>query len=204
MPEIDPFFGDPALLSDAKSNLAKGNLVRARIRYVRGKHGDAAVAEVASRLTPSARETFLNPPLVSDWVPFTTLMEIDRRILEGPMCGDFAEVRRLGVDVAAFDIPSLYSAFLKRLSTPAFLMNRIHLLYKLYIRDGMAEGKSDTPGLANVTLWNGVLPYYFCNWGITGWLEGALGLYQAKNIEAIHPVCRHKGASVCQWELRWD
>ena len=47
----------------------------------------------------------------------------------------------------------------------------------------MAEGRSDSPGKATVTLWNGVLPYYYCSWGMTGWLEGALGLYQAKNIE---------------------
>ena len=77
-------------------------------------------------------------------------------------------------------------------------------LYKLYVRDGMAEGRSESPGRATVTLWNGVLPYYFCNWGIAGWLEGALRLYNAKNIDVDHPVCRHKSASVCQWEIRWD
>jgi hypothetical protein len=132
------------------------------------------------------------------------MMEMDQRILEGPMGGDFAQVQRLAAEVAAFDMTSIYSAFLKRLSTPAFLMNRIHILHKLYIRDGMAEGRSESPGRATVTLWNGVLPHYFCKWGITGWIEGALALYHAKNIEVEHPVCRHKSASVCQWEIRWD
>jgi hypothetical protein len=203
-PSYDPFIGDKTHLEEMRSNFGKGNLVRARSRYVLSHFGDGAVAEVARRMAGPVREAFLNPPLVSDWVPFSLMMEMDKHILEGPMGGSYEHMRKLGEDIALFDMPTIYSAFLKRLSTPAFLMNRVHILYRLYIRDGIAEGKSESPGRATVTIWNRVLPYYFCNWSMTGWLAGAIGLYQAQNIHVDHTVCRHKGASICQWDIRWE
>jgi len=201
---FDIFLGDPTLSAEARGNFVKGNIVRARARYVLRHFGEVAVADVAARLTAPVREVFLNPPLVSDWVPFSTMIEMDQQILEGPMRNDLTHVQKLGEEIALFDMPTIYSAFLKRLSTPSFLMNRMHLLYKLYIRDGMAEGRSERPGQAVVTILNQVLPYYFCNWAMTGWLAGAIGLYQAQNIHVEHSACRHKGASVCQWDIRWD
>jgi hypothetical protein len=50
---------------------------------------------------------------------------------------------------------------------------------------------------------NMFVPYYLCNFGVTGWLTAGGRLTGAKGFAATHEQCVHRGDAVCAWRFRW-
>jgi hypothetical protein len=223
---LDPIFGDLQYLDEMLRTHVKGNLVRARSRYLKEKYGDAVFMDVADSVPSEARSYLFEPPLVSSWVLAGPMCEIDRAIVAGPMKGDVTRMFEFGENIAAYDLPNVYRSVLTMLSRPSFLMGRMGMIYGMYFKEGDMHAETMTasafrrarssiyPGLwtkqaepttrgATVTLKGHVLPFYMCCYGVSGWFSAALATYGVKDKGIKHVACRHRGDSKCRWAITW-
>jgi hypothetical protein len=201
MPESDPALG----LSDKREWRAyqvKGNLLASRPRYVREQWGDEAYAEVASKLSPSARSIFEGTILPFAWYPFPDMAEIDRAIVAGPMVGDVSQMKAFGSTIARYDLPNLYKVLFK-IGTPSFFMKRINAVYSTYIRGGAIATSFISKENAVVAQPVGDFPFYFCDQGIPGWFTAAIELSGGWQVRVDQVACVHKGGARCIWNAEW-
>jgi hypothetical protein len=200
---LDPVFGDLAHDREMRENQIKGNLLGRRAWYVRDRWGDAAVAKVAAAVPESARK-FLGaaPPLTFAWYPFGVMMDIDRAIVEGPMKGDIKRMTEFGSAIAKHDLPMLYKVLFK-VGSPAFIVKRLNIAAKQYIRESTIAASDVGDGAATVTQGGRRFPMYFCTYGVSGWFHAALELSGAKTPTVEHASCLHRGDPACTWQLRW-
>lgn len=201
--ELDPIFGDPAVVAQVGRHRAKGSLVSARARWVREQFGEPALARLVEQVPESARGLLVEPSLPFAWYPFDQLMHIDAAIVAGPMEGDTRRMRDFGDDIARYDLNTLYKVMFK-LGTPSFIIRRIGVVYGQYLDGGRAVGESAEAGRARVTVTDARFPLYLCEHGISGWLRAAIDLSGGTNVEVDHVECVHRGAEACRWALTWD
>lgn len=198
----DLIFGDYQYFDEMMGTHVKGNLVRARSRYIRERYGFSTLMSVADALPPAARGYLLEPPLVSSWVKAGPMYEIDRAIIEGPMRSDIAEMFEFGANIAMYDLPNIYKVVLTMLSRPSFLMRRLGMVFGMYFKEGVMTAESDE-GKAMVTLSDRVLPLYMCSYGVSGWFAASVETYGIKEKRVTHLSCRHRGHATCNWVVTW-
>ena len=114
-------------------------------------------------------------------------MDIDRAIVEGPMRGELARMTEFGSAIAKHDLPLLYKVLFK-VGTPAFIIKRLNIVARQYIRESQVSVEVPGDGRAEVTLGGRRFPMYFCTYGVSGWFRAALELSGAKS-----PTVEHSG-----------
>ena len=200
---IDPIFGDLQHAAEMRDNKIKGNLLGRRAWYIRDRWGDEALAKVAAAVPESSRKYLLDaPPLTFAWYPFGVMMDIDRAIVDGPMAGNVGNMVEFGSAIAKHDLPLLYKVLFK-VGSPAFIVKRLNIVCKQYIRESGLEVTASDGG-AEVVLDGRRFPMYFCTYGVSGWFRAALELSGAKSPTVTHVGCLHRGDAACRWELRWQ
>lgn len=180
----------------------KGNLLAARPRYVREQWGDDAVRDVAERLDASVRPAFEWTVLPFAWHSFGDLAAIDTAIIEGPMRGDIARMKHFGETIARYDLSTLYKMLFK-LGSPEFVIRRVGVVYRTYIKGGGVAASDVTTGRALVRLTEGCLPRYFCTHGVSGWFTAAVELSGGNDANVRETACIHDGAAHCEWLATW-
>jgi hypothetical protein len=181
----------------------KGNLLAARPRYVREQWGEEAVRDIAKRLDASIRPMFDGSVLPFAWHSFGTLAAIDSLIVTGPMGGDIARMKHFGETIAHYDLSTLYKMLFK-LGSPEFVMRRVGVVYRTYIKGGGMAAAEVQRGEAMVRLTEGCLPRYFCAFGVAGWFTAALELSGGKAVDVREVECVHKGSRNCVWHAKWS
>lgn len=197
-----PFYGNLDFLPKIRQQEVKGNLVRARSRYIRETWGADVITDIAGRVDPDTRSYLVEPPLASAWVPAWPMYELDRAIVEGPMGGDVSRMRSFGRDIAKYDLPNIYRVMLNMLSNPSFLLRRSRIIFGMYFRVGKMACDAES-GHAEAVLKDGVLPAYMCTYGVSGWFEASLAAYGVVDRRVTHVACRHRGQSICTWSIAW-
>ncbi len=140
LPALDPILGDPKLLPGVLRHEIKGSVLAARARYVAEAHGETALAELVARVPEPARRHLLERPLPFSWYPFAEMIEIDRQIVLGPMQGDVTRMRDFGIDIARYDLSTLYK-LLYKVGSPSFILKRVGAAYGKYFRGGSARAE---------------------------------------------------------------
>jgi hypothetical protein len=196
-------FGEPRVLADVDRHEVKGNLVSARPRYLRERWGESALEDVASRLSEQSRKLVLSPTLPFAWYPLRDMAEIDRAIVNGPMQGDVSQMKHFGATIARYDLSTIYKMLFK-LGTPAFVIRRINVAYRTYIRGGSMRGETPSSSSAVVTFVDGAFPIYLCRYGVAGWLTAAIELSGGHEVRVEETACRHSGSEHCRWEASWS
>jgi hypothetical protein len=199
---VDPVFGDLRAEREMRDNQIKGNLLGRRAWYVRDRFGQAALEALAATVPESSRRYLVDAPLTFAWYPFGVMMDIDRAIVEGPMHGELSRMFEFGVAVAKHDLPTLYKVLFK-LGSPAFIVKRLNIVARQYIRESSVSVTVPGDGRAVVTLDGRRFPMYFCTWGVSGWFHAALELSGARDATVEHATCLHRGDAACTWQLTW-
>jgi hypothetical protein len=198
----DPIFGDLRLDAEMRQNAIKGNLLTKRTWYVKHHFGQNALDTFLEALTPEGRATLLKPPLTFAWYPFGVMMDMDRVLIEGVMKGDLTRMHHFGEEIAKHDLPLLYKVLFK-VGSPGFVVKRLNVAARAYLKDSTVEVEMTGPMAARVTLGGRRLPYYFCRWGCSGWFTAAVDLSGGRDIHCEHPACVHHGDPTCQWQVSW-
>jgi uncharacterized protein (TIGR02265 family) len=199
---LDPVFGDLRLDAEIRDNQIKGNLLTKRTWYVKEHFGQQGLDSFLEALSPEGRGTLLKPPLTFAWYPLGLMMDIDRVIVERLMEGDLSRMRQFGAEIAKHDLPLLYKVLFK-VGSPAFVVKRLNVAARTYLKDTTVEVEMTGATAARVVLSGRRLPYYFCRWGCSGWFEAAVELSGGRDIAVEHPACVHEGAQTCQWQVSW-
>jgi hypothetical protein len=200
---IDPIFGDVQHEVEMRENQIKGNLLGRRAWYVRERWGVDALMTLASTIDETARKYLIEtPPLTFAWYSFGVMMDIDRAIIEGPMRGEIGRMKEFGSAIAKHDLPLLYKVLFK-VGSPAFIVKRLNMVAKQYIRESSVDVNLAGENEALVSLSGRRFPFYFCAYGVTGWFLAALELSGARAPTVEHTGCLHNGAANCTWTLRW-
>jgi len=200
--ELDPIYGNRALTDRIELHEVKGSLLSARPRYVVERWGDAGLADVMKRLNGAARQAMQETILPFSWYPLKVMAEIDRAIVEGPMGGHVPLMKEFGATIARYDLPTIYRVLFK-VGTPAFVIRRMNVAYRTYIRQGTMLGETPSAKNATVTFVDGVFPKYLCTHGVVGWLTAALELSGAQRVDVREIDCVHDGAPTCKWRAEW-
>jgi hypothetical protein len=203
MAALDPVFGDLAHDREMRDNQIKGNLLGRRAWYVRDRWGEPALTALAAAVPESARKFLVEPPLTFAWYPFGVMMDIDRAIVDGPMKGEIGRMTEFGSAIAKHDLPLLYKVLFK-VGSPSFIIKRLNIVAKQYIRESTITSVVERDGEARVTQAGRRFPMYFCRYGVSGWFHAALELSGAKKPRVEHAACVHDGATACAWQLGWQ
>ena len=198
----DPVFGDLAHDREMRDNQIKGNLLGRRAWYVRDRFGDDALRKLTGVVPEGARKFLVDAPLTFAWYPFGVMMDIDRAIVDGPMRGEIGRMTEFGSAIAKHDLPLLYKVLFK-VGSPSFIIKRLNIVAKQYIRESIISAVVDGDGEALVTQGGRRFPMYFCTYGVSGWFQAALELSGAKSPTVHHASCLHRGDAACTWRLRW-
>jgi hypothetical protein len=198
----DPVFGDLAHDREMRDNQIKGNLLGRRAWYVRDRFGDDALRKLTGVVPEGARKFLVDAPLTFAWYPFGVMMDIDRAIVDGPMRGEIGRMTEFGSAIAKHDLPLLYKVLFK-VGSPSFIIKRLNIVAKQYIRESIISSVVDGDGEALVTQGGRRFPMYFCTYGVSGWFQAALELSGAKSPTVHHASCLHRGDAACTWRLRW-
>jgi hypothetical protein len=169
---------------------------------VKEQWGDDALRDVAKRLDASVRPAFDGTILPFAWHSFGDLAAIDSAIIDGPMKGDMAQMKHFGETVARYDLSTLYKMLFK-LGSPEFVIRRVAVVYRTYIRGGGVAAAEVKTGEALVRLTDGALPRYFCSHGVSGWFTAAIELSGGKEVNVRETECVHDGADHCAWHATW-
>jgi hypothetical protein len=180
----------------------KGNLLAARPRYVKEQWGDDAFRDVAKRLDASVRPAFDGTILPFAWHSFGDLAAIDSAIIDGPMHGDMSKMKHFGATIARYDLSTLYRMLFK-LGSPEFVIRRVAVVYRTYVKGGGIAASDVRTGEASVRLTEGALPRYFCSHGVAGWFTAAIELSGGKEVNVRETTCIHDGAEHCAWHATW-
>ena len=198
----DPVFGDLAHDREMRDNQIKGNLLGRRAWYVRDRFGDDALRKLTGVVPEGARKFLVDAPLTFAWYPFGVMMDIDRAIVDGPMRGEIGRMTEFGSAIAKHDLPLLYKVLFK-VGSPSFIIKRLNIVAKQYIRESSISAVVEKDGEALVTQGGRRFPMYFCTYGVSGWFQAALELSGAKSPTVHHASCLHRGDAACTWRLRW-
>jgi len=199
----EAILGEPRVLAGMERHEVKGNLVAARPRYLREHFGESALEDVAQRLSEPLRKLLLAPTLPFAWYPLRDMAEIDRAIVQGPMHGDVSRMKEFGATIARYDLSTIYKVLFK-LGSPAFIVRRINVAYRTYIRGGSMQGETPSNSSAVVTFVDGAFPLYLCRYGVAGWLTAAIELSGGRRVLVHEKTCRHAGDERCRWEASWS
>ena len=201
---FDPVLGDSKLYDECAKSEAKGNVVRGIINgAIRGLDHEG-VEQLIHSLPFEVRGYIRNPPLASSWFSLAKEMPLVKGLVSGPLRGNVAKLREIGAEIARDDLATVYKVLLKILSTPSFLINRIGTVHDKYARGVVMTGETLSPGRAVAMFTEGAMPYFYCMYGVPGWIDAALDIYKVKNQKVKHSTCRHLGAAQCKWEISWD
>jgi hypothetical protein len=198
----DPVFGDLAHDREMRDNQIKGNLLGRRAWYVRDRWGDDALTKLTRMVPESSRKFLVDAPLTFAWYPFGVMMDIDRAIVDGPMKGEIGRMTEFGSAIAKHDLPLLYKVLFK-VGSPSFIIKRLNIVAKQYIRESGISAVVEKDGEALVTQSGRRFPMYFCTYGVSGWFHAALELSGAKSPTVEHASCLHRSDPACTWLLRW-
>jgi hypothetical protein len=187
----------------ARSGQVKGNLVNSRARYVEEHWGEAALKTLRERLSGDARAYVTDHFVTGNWYAYKPLIEVDVAIIEGPMGGDWTQMRQFGAEIAFYDLRSLYRALI-RMSTPSFLLGHIGIAYGLYFKGGKMFSPGGDASHRTIVLEGGASPRYMCTYGFTGWFCAAAEAAGARRVRGVHSRCQHLGDRACEWQMEWE
>ncbi len=179
----------------------KGNVLRARMDFVREHFGDQGMERVLALLSPDDRQA-LRSVLTIKWYPFALGQRLDAAIVQGPGQGRPELFERLGEASASRNLQTLHKGFLCPGDPQAFLAKApvIYDLYyetgnRTYQRSGEREGVLTTHDAETFSAPDCLT--------VIGWYRRALELCGAREVSITEEECRASGGTVCRYRVRW-
>jgi hypothetical protein len=179
----------------------KGTMVQAHLAWATARMPDAA-RKVEARVPAEVKSLVNGDLLATEWVPFRSVIQIDRAIAE--VVGGVPEVvyRDLGHHSAAINLGGVYKSFV--VGEPHRFFDRAARLHDRFQNFGKAtyEQTGERAGRITLTDYTEYSPVY-CASGL-GYYEGALQLMKVPGpIKVSERTCVCAGDASCQFEFSW-
>jgi hypothetical protein len=181
--------------------LVKGTMLRAHLSWAANRFGPGW-APTRLRLSEPVLALLARPILPTDWIPFASLIEIDRAISADAGGDPAATWLALGRHSAALNLTGVYKSFIS--GEPHRFFERMTVLHHQFQTFGKSvyERSGESAGRIRIETPSAFSPVY-CISG-KGYYEEALKLLQAPGpIVVREPACATLGAASCLFELAW-
>ena len=191
---------DPSDRIDPRA-MVKGTMLRAHLSWATSRFG-AGYEPVRQRLSEPVLALLSRPVLPTDWIPVSSLIELDRAIADA--AGEAPETTwlALGRHSAALNLTGVYKSFIS--GEPHRFFERMTILHHQFQTFGRSvyERLGERAGRIRIESPTAASPVY-CASG-RGYYEEALRLLQAPGpIVVSESACAASGAPACVYELAW-
>jgi uncharacterized protein (TIGR02265 family) len=185
-----------------KTGQAKGGILRAHLDWARQNLGADFTERLRAGLTDASQELLSRKVLVSEWIPFQALIEIDQAIA-GLLGGDPAECyRALGRYSAQQNLTTLYKAFTRQ--DPHAFFKKEALLHGQFLDFGTAVYVHEGPTRCRLELRDYPHPSRVFCLSAQGYYQHAARIQGGPNAQADEIKCSCRGDDACVFQIRWD
>jgi predicted hydrocarbon binding protein len=185
--------------------MTRGLNPRAALAWVRAMYGSGGIDKVLDNLDDD--DAFClggrNGRLVasSAWVPFLSHARLLAVIDSTFGKGNFAVLRDVGRYMGFHDFPVVARPFI-RLASPGFFIDKAMKLWRMYHSHGRWEIVRHREQVRAALVEHPEHHPAFCA-TFCGWIEGALSLTGARDVDGSETRCASRGAPFCSFEVKW-
>lgn len=181
----------------------RGAALRARLEFVRHRHGQSFLAGVLSDLEPADRSVACGSLLPSLWYPASVLARLDEALERrlGPAADELFE--QAGRHAARLHARGLFRVFQHAESPVAVLRlaAAVHAQYTAGTGRARVESRSDRAAVAEVLGARWSLPSHCRTTG--AYLRAVVAACTGLRVSEQETACRCRGDETCRFELRW-
>jgi hypothetical protein len=163
--------------------------------------GEAAWEALLASVSEACRATFSKPIGLYEWIPAEHSKELSLAFMATV---DPEYTRRRGRE-SAEELITVVNRWMLRLMSPGFLLQNMPRMFAFYYRGGRVVVDRLDAGSARVSLWADAFYPAWYELGLTGWLEGALALTGAREVEVAYQAPCGEGLEAFRhgYEIRW-
>jgi hypothetical protein len=181
----------------------KGNVLLARIAFVKTHFGDDGFQKLLGSFPPPERALYGGTIARAGWYPFETGRVLDDAIVRVLGDGDEHVFEELGAASARENLTTLHKSFIE-LETPDGFMAKAPIVYGFYYDTGHRTYESTGPGSCVLTTFDADTFSAVDCLTILGWHKQALRMCGAHEVAGSEEKCRAKGDDVCKYVFRWS
>lgn len=170
--------------------------------WLRENHGEQALERVFSRCRPDVRERCATA-IAINWHPLDELVEFLTTADQEVGRGDGKVAEAMGAASARTNLRHLGLRLAFFLARPEFLMRRVAGVWRQFNDEGEMVVREFLPGRMVAEMQGFASPSWTFCCSVTGWLHEAGVATGMKHLATHHVECCARGASTCQWHLRW-
>lgn len=181
----------------------KGNVLIARLEFIRRHFGQDAVEQVLAVLPEADQATLTGMITNVGWYDFETGKRLDEAIVRVLGKGDTKVFEDIGAASARYHLATVHKLALEP-GNPQGLLAKTPAVYRLYYDTGRREYTPTGPTSGVMTTYDAETYSSADCLTIIGWHKQALAMCGAKNVVITEETCRAKGGPVCRYVLSWE
>jgi predicted hydrocarbon binding protein len=177
-------------------------MLQAHVAWAVAELGEAWMGKVPGGLDPLAAVFIRRGVLATDWVPFRTLVAIDRAIADAAGGPPEEVFRRLGRHSATSNLAGAYKGFVQ--GEPHRFFEQTGVLHNRFQNFGRFtyERTGERSGRIRIDGYDEFSPVYCAS--AVGYYEGALSTMDPPGpIRVEETLCQCAGDAVCVFDVSW-
>lgn len=182
----------------------KGAAIRARLEFVRTRHGEEAVAKVLETLDPMDQVVLSGTLLPSIWYPFHVLANLDEAIRRELGDGGHELFEQAGDHVARQHAKSIYKVFFQETDPERVLRLASSIFSNYYSGLGRLSIRTLPHGMSRVQIGDVATTTRSHCVATMAYFRGVLEECCARPIEARETRCKCWGDDCCEFEFGWE
>ncbi len=179
----------------------KGNILKARIGFVKDKFGDSGWQQVLATLSPSDRAQ-LNAAMNVAWYDFGLSDRLDKAIVSALGGGDTRLFEEMGRASARENLTGVHAGFLQP-RDPQKFMSRAGAVYAFYYDKGSRTWEPTGPHSGTMTTHDAETFSTADCATVVGWYKEGLSMIGARDVRIVEDKCRARGDAVCRYKVSW-
>ena len=172
------------------------------IKYIRNTYGEGGFQKILVSLDPQDRDVVMSKDETLPWYPAHSFINLIRTVDKVYGKGDYALCREIGRFSANDSFTGIYRVFVQ-FANPRFILNRAALVWRMVYDSGNAEVLYIEEKAVNFKIKDFDSPDKALCEEIGGYLEKAIGLSGARNVEVSEIKCRCSGGEYCEYQISW-
>lgn len=179
----------------------KGIAILSTINFLKKSIGEEGYKNFLRNLSVQTQD-ILNNIKADEWYDIRILVELNEASLRF-FKNDKEIWKEIGRHSCEYSFSTIYKIY-NDLASPEFIIKRSAQIWNDYYSEGKFKIVSQTQNSACVQVRDVNLVHPSVCIRITGWVEKALELAGAKNINLKHTLCRFSGSILEEWKAKWD
>ncbi|MGD1147050.1 MAG: TIGR02265 family protein [Thermoanaerobaculaceae bacterium] len=180
----------------------KGNIVRARIAFVKERFGEAALDRVVRTLSADDQKQLSGVVNVA-WYSFDLGRRLDDAIVAVVGGGNTTIFEEMGRASARENLTTVHRSFLEP-RDPQRFMQKAPMIYRFYYDTGHRTWESTGPTSGVMTTHEADTHSVPDCATVVGWHKEALTMVGAKNPVIVEEACRARGDECCRYRVSWS